>query len=72
MKGHEGGHHRTSFDTFGGPTPEGSEFSSEGGSDETLPFELIALEIALEMVYVTRSKSNPIKSNAKVNRNWKS
>ena len=50
MKGHEGGHHRTSFDTFGGPTPEGSEFSSEGGSDETLPFELIALEIALEMV----------------------
>ena len=50
MKGHEGGHHRTSFDTFGGPTPEGSEFSSEAGSDETLPFELIALEIALEMV----------------------
>ena len=50
MKGHEGGHHRTSFDTFGRPTPEGSEFSSEGGSDETLPFELIALEIALEMV----------------------
>ena len=26
MKGHEGGHHRTSFDTFGGPTPEGSSF----------------------------------------------
>ena len=50
MKGHEGGHHRTSFDTFGRPTPEGSEFSSEAGSDETLPFELIALEIALEMV----------------------
>ena len=50
MKGHEGGHHRTSFDTFGGPTLEGSEYSSEGGSDETLPFELIALEVALEMV----------------------
>jgi len=50
MKGHEGGHHRTSFDTFGGATLEGSEYSSEGGSDETLPFELIALEVALEMV----------------------
>ena len=50
MKGHEGGHHRNSFDNFGRPTTDCSDFSSEGGSDETLPFEMIALEIALEMV----------------------